>query len=64
MGWFILSRAILVRLIFALHGLLAIWLLSTIKGDATYWYIAGSLTGLIVETGVTIYRNKGQEWKW
>jgi len=64
MGWFIVTRAILVRTLFALHGVIAIWLLSVVTGDATSWYMATSLTGLMFEAAVTLFRKRGQEWKW
>jgi len=30
MGWFIVTRAILVRTLFAMHGVISIWLLSVV----------------------------------
>jgi len=38
MGWFIVTRAILVRTLFGLHGVFAIWLLAVVTNDATKWY--------------------------
>ena len=64
MGWFIITRAIMVRTMFALHGLIAIWLLAVVTKDATSWYMIAALTGLILETALTMYRKRGQEWKW
>ena len=64
MGWFIVTRAILVRGLFALHGLIAIMLLSSVTGDPTNWYMSTALTGLLLETFVTLYKKRGQEWKW
>lgn len=64
MGWFIVVRAILVRATFAFHGILVIWLLTIVTNDVTCWYIAASLSGLLLEAFVTIYKRKGQEWKW
>lgn len=64
MGWFIISRALVVRLMFALHGFLTIWLLTVVSHDSNHWYTVASLTGLLLETVFTIYVKKGQEWKW
>jgi len=64
MGWFIVTRAILVRTLFALHGVTSIWLLAFVTGDATSWYMATSLMGLMFETAFTLFRKRGQEWKW
>jgi len=64
MGWFIVARAIIVRLVFAAHGLIAIWLLSAVTRNPTHWYMVTALTGLLLETLVTLYVKRGQEWKW
>jgi len=64
MGWFIVTRAILVRTMFALHGVISIWLLSVVTGDAASWYMAASLTGLMFEAALTLFKKRGQEWKW
>lgn len=64
MGWFIVTRAIMVRCMFALHVLLAIWLLAVVTDDSNYWYVIVSLSGLVLETIVTLKVKKGQEWKW
>jgi len=39
MGWFIVTRAILVRTLFGLHGVFSIWLLAVVTEDATKWYM-------------------------
>ena len=64
MGWFIVARAIVVRLVFALHGVLAIWHLTVVKGNTTHWGMTAALTGLLLETAVTLYVKRGEEWKW
>ncbi|ESO04656.1 hypothetical protein HELRODRAFT_156957 [Helobdella robusta] len=64
MGWFIISRALVVRILFAFHGFLTIYLLTVVSEDPNHWYATTSLTGLLLETGFTIYVRKGQEWKW
>lgn len=64
MGWFIVTRAILVRTLFGLHGVVSIWLLAVVTGDVTRWYMAASLMGLMFEAAFTIFKKRGQEWKW
>ena len=61
---FIVSRAIFVRFLFAIHGLTAVWRLYIVTGDSRYWYICMALAGLMGETVMTLYKSKGNEWKW
>lgn len=61
---FIVSRAIFVRVLFAIHGLIAIWRLQMVSGDGRYWYIGLALAGLLGETVFTLYKKRGNEWKW
>ena len=63
-SWFIVSRAILVRLMFALHGLMAVWYLTSLTGQPYFWYLTIALLGLLIETIATIWKNRGNEWKW
>ncbi|ELU06154.1 hypothetical protein CAPTEDRAFT_23383, partial [Capitella teleta] len=62
--WLVVARAILVRVLFAIHGLVAVWRLHSVTGDGTYWYITLALVGLCAETMVTLYKKMGNEWKW
>lgn len=57
-------RALLVRLLFATHGFIAIWRLYMVKGQIWCWYLSGALAGLLIETIVTLCKKKGKEWKW
>ncbi|XP_071109194.1 transmembrane protein 26-like [Haliotis cracherodii] len=57
-------RALLVRLLFATHGFIAIWRLYMVKGKIWCWYLSGALAGLLIETIVTLCKKKGKEWKW
>lgn len=63
MGIFVLFRAIVVRLLFACHGLVSVYHLCYVTKNATYWYITTALAGLSVEAAVTLYKKKGQEWR-
>jgi len=35
-----------------------------VTGDAASWYMAASLTGLMFEAALTLFKKRGQEWKW
>ena len=58
------ARAILVRLLFAVHGLISIWLLVSVTQNTRYWYMASSMGLLLVEMTITLGKKGGKEWKW
>ena len=64
MGCFTVARAITVRVMFTAHGIFSIWRLYVVTNDARNWYLAMALFGLIFETAVTLYKKRGQDWKW
>ena len=64
MTWFVVGRAVFVRLLFAVHGIIAVWLLYTVTGDPRVWFAALGLFILLVEGIVTIGLHRGHEWKW
>lgn len=64
MGQLSIYRALSVRLLFASHGIVSIWRLADVTHNHTYWYLASTLSLLIVEFAVTILKKKGKEWKW
>ncbi|KAH8246821.1 hypothetical protein KR032_000845 [Drosophila birchii] len=57
-------KAILTRIIFSAHSLLAIWHLVIIKEDHKYWTLCGPLLLLLLEGIFTIMIKKTQEWRW
>lgn len=61
---FTISRAVFVRMMFAVHGLFSIYRLYVVTQDPNKWYLTTALMGLLMETSITIYRKRGQEWKW
>ena len=61
---FTISRAVFVRILFAAHGLFSIYHLYNVTQDPNKWYLTTALMGLLMETSITIYRKRGQEWKW
>ena len=64
MGYISVSRAVGVRLLFASHGVVSIWRLADVSNDGRYWYLAGTLGLLFLESLVTLVRRDGKEWKW
>ncbi|XP_061197982.1 transmembrane protein 26-like [Saccostrea echinata] len=64
MGSCTIVRAIVVRLLFACHGLVSIWLLNKVTQESRFWYLATSFGFLLVETTITLVRKQGKEWKW
>ncbi|XP_017857518.1 PREDICTED: transmembrane protein 26 [Drosophila arizonae] len=57
-------KAILTRIIFSAHSLLAIWQVTTFKKDIIYWTLCGPLLLLLLEGIFTIMIKKTQEWRW
>uniref|UniRef100_A0A1I8HMP1 DUF4220 domain-containing protein n=1 Tax=Macrostomum lignano TaxID=282301 RepID=A0A1I8HMP1_9PLAT len=64
MGWFTTVRALLVRALFATHGIVTIAYLHRQTRKPQYWYLAASVAGLLLESIVTFGANRGREWKW
>ncbi len=57
-------KAIITRLIFSAHGVIAIYRVVTIKDDLWYWYLAITLLLLCFEGIFTLTIKETQEWKW
>jgi len=57
-------KAILTRLIFSVHGIVAIYRVVTIKNDPWYWYLATTILLLVFEGIFTLTIKETQEWKW
>ncbi|XP_076055285.1 transmembrane protein 26-like [Oratosquilla oratoria] len=64
MGCVDFVKAVVTRIIFGIHGLLAIWRVTSIKEDPYYWYLFLSLLLLFFEGVFTIAIKANQEWKW
>ena len=64
MSCFTIARAVFVRMLFTAHGLFSIWRLYDVTDDANQWYLTTALIGLLFETALTLYKKRGQEWKW
>ncbi|XP_063371990.1 transmembrane protein 26 [Cydia amplana] len=57
-------KAVITRLVFACHGIIAIWQVTVSMDDITYWYLASPILLLIFEGVFTLTIKENQEWKW
>ncbi|XP_050359912.1 transmembrane protein 26 [Nymphalis io] len=57
-------KAIITRLVFACHGIIAIWQVTVFKDSLEYWYLASPILLLIFEGVFTLTIKENQEWKW
>ncbi|XP_052820555.1 transmembrane protein 26-like isoform X3 [Mya arenaria] len=64
MGCLTYIRALIVRIMFACHGIIAIWRLFMVTQSVWCWYLCGALFLLFLETLITIAKKRGREWKW
>lgn len=59
-----LLRALLARLLFAVHGLVVIWRVASIYKDNIYWLFGICLIAIFIEGGLVIYQRHGNETTW
>ncbi|KAJ0169621.1 hypothetical protein K1T71_014806 [Dendrolimus kikuchii] len=57
-------KAVITRLVFACHGIIAIWQVTYFKNNIEYWYLASPILLLIFEGIFTLTIKENQEWKW
>ena len=58
-------KALAVRTMFVIHSVLVVWRVVDVKdNDLKYWCMLGLLVVLVIEGGVTIYAQNGEENKW
>ncbi|XP_045509231.1 transmembrane protein 26 isoform X1 [Colias croceus] len=57
-------KAVITRLVFACHGIVAIWQVTVFKDNMEYWYLASPILLLIFEGVFTLTIKENQEWKW
>ncbi|XP_012285862.1 transmembrane protein 26 [Orussus abietinus] len=57
-------KAILTRLVFAAHGFIAIWQVTTFKKNPLFWYLSCPILLLFFEGIFTLTIKENQEWKW
>ena len=63
MGLVSVARAFSVRVLFASHGVVAIWRLRDVTSDARYWYLATPIALMAIELLVTVVKRNGKGWK-
>ncbi|XP_012340456.1 transmembrane protein 26 [Apis florea] len=57
-------KAIITRLVFASHGFIAIWQVTTFKKNPLFWYLSCPILVLFFEGIFTLTIKENQEWKW
>ncbi|KAF7412407.1 hypothetical protein HZH66_001303 [Vespula vulgaris] len=57
-------KAIITRLVFASHGFIAIWQVTTFKKNPLFWYLSCPILLLFFEGVFTLTIKENQEWKW
>ncbi|KAK2584384.1 hypothetical protein KPH14_006769 [Odynerus spinipes] len=57
-------KAIITRLVFASHGFIAIWQVTTFKRNPLFWYLSCPILLLFFEGVFTLTIKENQEWKW
>ncbi|XP_076630246.1 transmembrane protein 26 [Colletes latitarsis] len=57
-------KAIITRLVFASHGFIAIWQVTTFKKNPLFWYLSCPILLLFFEGIFTLTIKENQEWKW
>ena len=64
MGCCSVLKAIFTRLLFAIHSVTAVFLVTRLMKSIHYWLLCSALLGLFIEMLITLIKRKGQEWKW
>ncbi|KAK4879515.1 hypothetical protein RN001_007661 [Aquatica leii] len=57
-------KAVITRLVFSAHSLLAIWQVTIFKKNVFYWYLCSPILLLFFEGIFTLTIKENQEWKW
>ncbi|XP_076757001.1 transmembrane protein 26 [Xylocopa sonorina] len=57
-------KAIITRIVFASHGFIAIWQVTTFKKNPLFWYLSCPILLLFFEGIFTLTIKENQEWKW
>ncbi|XP_075209527.1 LOW QUALITY PROTEIN: transmembrane protein 26 [Parambassis ranga] len=56
--------ALLSRFLFAVHGVVTVWRVVSVKGEPLYWLLLTGVALLGVEMAVTLKCTRNAEWKW
>ena len=57
-------KAVVTRVVFSLHGLLAIWKVVNDTNDPFFWYLSSTILVLAFEGIFTLLIKETQDWKW
>ncbi|XP_066586241.1 transmembrane protein 26 [Prorops nasuta] len=57
-------KAVITRLVFASHGFIAIWQVTTFKKNPFFWYLCCPIVLMFLEGIFTLTIKENQEWKW
>jgi hypothetical protein len=57
-------RALFARLLFVIHGLIAIWRIASVSGNPAYWMLAFILVVIFIEGALIIFTRRGNENRW
>ncbi|XP_018319464.1 transmembrane protein 26 [Agrilus planipennis] len=61
---FAVIKAIITRLVFAGHGVIAVWQVTIFKKNTIFWYLTSPIILLFFEGLFTLTVKENQEWKW
>ncbi|KAL1771929.1 transmembrane protein 26 [Sigmodon hispidus] len=64
MGGLVLLKALVTRLLFVLHSLVAVWRVTWVKKEHRYWLLALLNLLLVLETVLTLKFKRGRGYKW
>ena len=57
-------KAIITRIMFGTHGVIAIWQVTQYKKNPIYWSLSAPIGLLVFEGIFTLGIKKSQEWRW
>lgn len=60
----VLLKALVTRLLFVLHSLVAVWRVTWVKKEHRYWLLALLNLLLVLETVLTLKFKRGRGYKW
>lgn len=64
MGLFSFLSAVVTRALFILVSLVAVWRVTWVKGNPTYWLLTLLFLPLVAEMIITLMKRKGLDYKW
>ena len=58
------TKAFTARLLFAIHGIVTVWRVASVKGSAVYYLMVMPVALMPGEMIFTMYTTDAGEWKW